>query len=539
MARLLSLLAILAAFLVGATASVAANGPPHDFPGGFSIPADFKEDVARRTYFDFDTYQFDYPPAGGGSLLHTKVDGHLWHAAIASQVPNNNTDVIIVQLAAEMEKDGWTVLRRQGTFVARKAVAGHDLWVMGNGASQDFRLNLIQEAASARSLSLKPPAAQPETVADDQDLPYFLPLPGSKAERPTFDHRAFEIRLPGAKDPSFAVPSVTRWYDEPPGVSSYEFVAVYRAALEAAGWDVTRATVAGDSVIVAHYGKNGRDIWLYTHGDGGKQNVNVADYGAESANSALRQQLARDGHVALYGIYFDTDSATPRPESETTLQNVLALLKADPSLKLEVQGHTDSSGAADHNQTLSDARAKSVVAWLTGHGIGAGVLTGKGYGATMPVADNANAEGKAKNRRVELVSMGGPVRAGGVAATPVQFSGPGVVPAAGANLTCSLPAPKGNDHPVSIANSAGRPLASETIINIAVKWRNGARNGEDDDCFAINSVLTPGASVSHTITLQAGQTPQTCEAYVSARIPSVVHTNEGGVSGSSMECDPR
>ena len=120
----------------------------------------------------------------------------------------------------------------------------------------------------------------------------------------------------------------------------------------------------------------------------------------------MKQQLARDGHVALYGIYFDTDSATPRPESDASLRNVLALLKDDHALKLEVQGHTDNTGAPEHNATLSEARAASVKQWLISHGIAAAMLSSKGYGASQPVADNKIPEGRAKNRRVELVKNG-------------------------------------------------------------------------------------------------------------------------------------
>ena len=67
--------------------------------------------------------------------------------------------------------------------------------------------------------------------------------------------------------------------------------------------------------------------------------ISVADFGADAEASKLKRELGAAGHVALYGIYFDTDSSTPRPESEATLLQVLQLLKGDPALRLEVQGH--------------------------------------------------------------------------------------------------------------------------------------------------------------------------------------------------------
>jgi outer membrane protein OmpA-like peptidoglycan-associated protein len=110
--------------------------------------------------------------------------------------------------------------------------------------------------------------------------------------------------------------------------------------------------------------------------------------------------------VALYGIHFDFNKATLRPDSDPVLQKVLALLKARPDLKLEVQGHTDNVGGDVYNQKLSEARANSVVGWLQAKGIAANRLSARGYGMTVPIADNGSDEGRAKNRRVELKKQG-------------------------------------------------------------------------------------------------------------------------------------
>ena len=87
-----------------------------------------------------------------------------------------------------------------------------------------------------------------------------------------------------------------------------------------------------------------------------------------------------------------------QPVSDGILQQVAGILTADKTLKLEVQGHTDNVGNDAYNQTLSEARAKSVMTWLTQHGVAADRLTFKGYGKTKPVADNGTDEGRAKNR---------------------------------------------------------------------------------------------------------------------------------------------
>ena len=141
----------------------------------------------------------------------------------------------------------------------------------------------------------------------------------------------------------------------------------------------------------------GRNIWAMVSPNAGGYDLNVADAGAD-----LGVNLAKACHVALYGVLFDFNKATLQPSSDGTLQTAANLMAADKTLKLEVQGHTDNVGNDVYNQTLSEARAKAVVTWLTQHGVGAERLTAKGYGKTKPVADNGSDDGRAKNRRVEI-----------------------------------------------------------------------------------------------------------------------------------------
>jgi OmpA-OmpF porin, OOP family len=116
----------------------------------------------------------------------------------------------------------------------------------------------------------------------------------------------------------------------------------------------------------------------------------------------LKAQIQQSGTVAIYGIHFDTASAKLRPDSTTSLNEILQLIKSIASSRWIIAGHTDNQGGADYNLGLSLARANSVVAWLTKHGVEANRLTAKGYGLTRPVADNATESGRALNRRVEV-----------------------------------------------------------------------------------------------------------------------------------------
>ena len=122
--------------------------------------------------------------------------------------------------------------------------------------------------------------------------------------------------------------------------------------------------------------------------------------------AAMAKDISSAGHVALYGIYFDTDKADLKPESQPTLQEITKLLKQDASLKLYIVGHTDNVGGFDYNVGLSERRAAAVVKELTAkHGIAATRLKPAGVGMLSPVAPNDSEEGRAKNRRVELVKQ--------------------------------------------------------------------------------------------------------------------------------------
>jgi outer membrane protein OmpA-like peptidoglycan-associated protein len=120
--------------------------------------------------------------------------------------------------------------------------------------------------------------------------------------------------------------------------------------------------------------------------------------------SEMAKKIESTGSVALYGIHFDFNKADLKPESDATLDQIASLLKDNGSLNLLVVGHTDNVGTFDFNMGLSQRRAAAVVAALTGkYGIGKARLMPVGVSFAAPVASNKSEEGRAKNRRVELV----------------------------------------------------------------------------------------------------------------------------------------
>ncbi len=158
--------------------------------------------------------------------------------------------------------------------------------------------------------------------------------------------------------------------------------------------------------------KDDKEIWAEVSGaNNGMYNVHIVEKQLMKqdvvANAdALSGSIKETGRVAVYGIYFDTAKADLKPESEPALAEIVKMLKADPNLKIFVVGHTDTVGQFASNVKLSQDRAASVVnALVSKHGIAAARLTPFGAGPTSPVSSNKTDEGKAKNRRVELVSQ--------------------------------------------------------------------------------------------------------------------------------------
>jgi outer membrane protein OmpA-like peptidoglycan-associated protein len=121
------------------------------------------------------------------------------------------------------------------------------------------------------------------------------------------------------------------------------------------------------------------------------------------AEKRMEDELAKLGRTRLYGINFDTDSDVIRAESKPTLDKVVGVLKTQPTWKLTIEGHTDSTGGDAHNQELSQKRAEAVKNYIVGAGIGGERLTAHGMGAGAPLASNDTPLGRAQNRRVELV----------------------------------------------------------------------------------------------------------------------------------------
>jgi OOP family OmpA-OmpF porin len=198
-------------------------------------------------------------------------------------------------------------------------------------------------------------------------------------------------------------------YSCPSGVSGIQTFRNAENALKAKGYQV----LFTDNYFNTRFTLTARQ---------GPQWVTVYSAGAEYTVTAVKQQameqqmqaataegwgeqINQTGRASIYGINFDTGKATIRPDSESVLNELLTLLQKQPDWYLVVAGHTDNVGSDAVNVSLSRQRAEAVIAWLTAKGVDRSRLVAAGFGSKKPLAENDSEDGRAKNRRVDLVKL--------------------------------------------------------------------------------------------------------------------------------------
>jgi OOP family OmpA-OmpF porin len=258
------------------------------------------------------------------------------------------------------------------------------------------------------------PAIAQQDVEGGRDYPAFTRMPGFYiSEYKESPFAPYEFRI-GEKQNQTVEGHYTKiWYratkgETPP--SPLQIVRNFEDAARSVGGTVVWDNGKTQATVKLTY--QGNELWCYVIAPiGGIQSYTLhiierqAMKQEVTANAdAWMGDIASAGHAAVYGINFDTDKAAIKPESESVLTEMARLLANNPTLNVYVVGHTDNTGAYEHNMKLSQDRAAAVVAALVGrHVIAAARLTAVGVGPVAPVATNDTEDGRAKNRRVELV----------------------------------------------------------------------------------------------------------------------------------------
>ncbi len=259
-------------------------------------------------------------------------------------------------------------------------------------------------------------------IPKSKDYPGLSRMPGyyirDYAES-QFDSYSFKIKEGETEKRQAVEGRLLRYrYDLPrnaTAASSLQIIRNFQSAVRSAGGAVLREVGQGDErETTLRFAKGGTEVWLAVHAISGIDKLYEMVIVEKQAMQqditldakAMADDIGQTGRVAIYGIHFDTGKAELKPESEPALVQIAKLLTQNPAMKVYVVGHTDMVADLATNVKLSQARAQAVVnALVSQHGIAGARLIAYGDGPYAPVAPNKTEDGRARNRRVELVEI--------------------------------------------------------------------------------------------------------------------------------------
>lgn len=298
-----------------------------------------------------------------------------------------------------------TLYEADGQTTARQTANGVERWLVVYSQPGEVSVVVVDRQLPQRVL----------TAPGGNDYRLLGHMPDYVAAAPQIEDPGkmdFHVEDPGGdNDVAVSGRAIHIQYALKPGArgnSNADVAYNYRARLQELGAQFL--SIGDDGRTTARIEEQGRAIWFGIYNQPGEIWVRVIEEKPPAAKpaattaSALRQGLDKDGRVALY-INFDFNKATLRPDADAVIGQVAALLQSDAALRLTVEGHTDGVGTREYNQKLSQQRAESVAQALVRRGIAANRLGAAGLGASRPLAGNDSAEGRARNRRVELVKQ--------------------------------------------------------------------------------------------------------------------------------------
>jgi outer membrane protein OmpA-like peptidoglycan-associated protein len=286
---------------------------------------------------------------------------------------------------------------------------------------------MISALAAAMLLAVALPcAAQQTDRAGSKDPKLLTRMPGFYIEEYSesqFDAHEFVIQKGNSTANQHVEGHLTYWrYDITTAAvatapSWLQMARNYQNAVERLGgkkmYDAGPGNNYDSTFLIS---KNGADTWIELHPRGRSTGsgmytlliveVQKMQQDVVANADALKSGLGDSGHVEVPGIFFDTAKSDIKPESGPAIDEIAKLLANNPALKVGIVGHTDMVGDATGNLRLSQARAQSVITDLVSkHGIAAARLVAFGAGPWAPLASNKTEDGRAKNRRVELVEI--------------------------------------------------------------------------------------------------------------------------------------
>jgi OOP family OmpA-OmpF porin len=261
--------------------------------------------------------------------------------------------------------------------------------------------------------------AQVEDVPNCKDSPMFNRLPNEYIQDCSHNYNALDIPMRSVngeivnENKEGTLTYIEYVYYSETGTEGPSFLQIIKnyenAIMKTGGKRIFYSPEAGVATLFTKSGD--KDIWVVLNDFSGTATGNyqlrileIEGMKQEISASDMLTALNTSGFIALY-INFETGKSDIKTESQGIIDQIAQLMKDNPNLKISIEGHTDNVGSASANQTLSEKRAKAVMDALVAKGIDKSRLSFKGWGASKPIGDNNTEDGKAKNRRVEIVKQ--------------------------------------------------------------------------------------------------------------------------------------
>lgn len=281
-----------------------------------------------------------------------------------------------------------------------------------------MRMSLFLLAGIAAAV-LMPVVSAQDDVEGSKDYPGMTRMPGyyiREYKETGFDSVTFNVKQGNTvKEQAVEGKRYDFRYDLKDGATMPSPLQIHRNYENAARATGGQVMFSGEDESTLRLMKGGNEVWVKVENSNAPSGMFIALSIIEKqamqqevtiTADVMAQGISDSGQVAVYGIYFDTGKSDLKPESDAALAEIAKLLQQHPALKVYIVGHTDMVGDAASNLKLSQARAQAVVNSLTTKsGVGSGRLIPYGAGPYAPVATNKTDEGRAKNRRVELVEI--------------------------------------------------------------------------------------------------------------------------------------
>ncbi|MDR2209587.1 MAG: OmpA family protein [Azoarcus sp.] len=371
---------------------------------------------------NFEQLKVKSPKPEGGGFVETTYEGnrvHTWYNNYKGSKENRPSNLQIVRnYQAAVTQLGGKTLYEDGRNLHASFSRNDKQYYMVVESANDgewYRVWILQPAELQRDVVILSAQAAKEPSKDYM----FRGMPNYELWRQERNFEQLKIKSPKPEGKGFVETTyegnrVHTWYNKYKGSketrpSNLQIVRNYQAVVTQLGG---KTLYEDGRNLHASFSHNKKQYYMVVESanDGEWYRVWILEPAELQRDvvildaDTIVHKLEKEGHIALY-INFDTDKSTIKPESNELIDEVVTALKSRSSMRVKLEGHTDNVGTAAHNKKLSDDRANAVMNAIVAKGIDKSRISAEGFGLDKPIANNSTEEGKAKNRRVELVKQ--------------------------------------------------------------------------------------------------------------------------------------